>query len=244
MRVVCLLRLSLLTACSDDAFPLPALGIDIGKTSVSGLAAGAYMPSNCMADKLRSGGIPNIPTLTARLNRFASAQYEAWRQVFPHKSVGCRRWPPHFSEALLPRTNSDWSKRRNCPLATLGRFSKPPYIQRALSRLSSSISKASAAWRAALSSILRGGACFVIGGDSSNLAFTNAGDRPLVSLACSVNAASSLPGASERAWLGHGSCNNGRVIGLLVSLEIVRLRAQPLSWMGRRCPDRRTPKQV
>jgi hypothetical protein len=41
MRVVCLLRLSLLTACSDDAFPLPALGIDIGKTSVSGLAAGA-----------------------------------------------------------------------------------------------------------------------------------------------------------------------------------------------------------
>jgi len=34
---------SLLAGCSDASEPLPALGVDIGKTSASGLSAGAYM---------------------------------------------------------------------------------------------------------------------------------------------------------------------------------------------------------
>jgi hypothetical protein len=116
MRLICLLLLSLLTGCSVEAVSLPALGVDIGKTSVSGLSAGAYMAGQlevahsrevigaaivaggpyacaetgsdgifasaaanvnqalegCMADKLRSSGIPNIPALNARLNGFAS----------------------------------------------------------------------------------------------------------------------------------------------------------------------------
>ena len=118
LRVVlaALLVFSLLAGCSDVSKPLPALGIDIAKTSASGLSAGAYMagqlevahsneivgaaivaggpygcaetgsdgilPSvvtnvtqaleGCMADKLRSRGIPNIPALVARAHRLAA----------------------------------------------------------------------------------------------------------------------------------------------------------------------------
>ena len=43
VRLVALAFLSILLACSRGGDPLPALGIDLAETSVSGLSAGAYM---------------------------------------------------------------------------------------------------------------------------------------------------------------------------------------------------------
>jgi hypothetical protein len=128
LHLLCgILIAAILAGCSPTGEVLPTLGVDIEKTSASGLSAGAYMagqlqvvhssnivgaglvaggpygcaetgseslmPSaaknvaqaleGCMSDKLRPSGIPNVPALVARAQRFASA-----RQIDPLEGLG------------------------------------------------------------------------------------------------------------------------------------------------------------
>ena len=114
---IALVLLLCLVGCSPNDEELPQLGIDLGKTSVSGLSAGAYMAGQiqvahsknivgagivaggpfgcaqsntptkliptaaqnftqalegCMSDKLRSSGIPDVPSLVSRAKDLAA----------------------------------------------------------------------------------------------------------------------------------------------------------------------------